>query len=106
MKSERALKDAAISVGDKYGLQHNWLNSDFKNTDSYSAKLYEHSKYYREFANVLKVRIVEPEYLLATKLRSARPYKHDLSDIIGIIVEEKNMNPKAFQYVMGTPILA
>lgn len=93
IRASSSLKDAALSIGDKYGLEHNWLNSDFKNTDSYSEKLYQHSKHFRTFANVLEVRIVEPEYLLATKLKSARPYKHDFSDIIGIITEEKEINP-------------
>ena len=93
IRASSSLKDAALSIGDKYGLQHNWLNSDFKNTDSYSEKLYQHSKHFHTFANVLEIRIVEPEYLLATKLKSARPYKHDLSDIVGIITEEKEVNP-------------
>lgn len=92
IRASGALKDAAASIGDKYGLEHNWLNPDFKNTDSYSEKLCQHSRHFRTFANVLDVRIAEPEYLLATKLRSARPYKHDLSDIIGIITEEKEIN--------------
>ena len=45
------------------------------------------------FSNILTVRIVEPEYLLATKLKAARGYKHDLSDIVGIISEERLNNP-------------
>lgn len=90
IRASSSLKDAAIIVGEKYDLEHNWLNSDFKNTDSYSEKLYEHSQHYRTFANILHIRTVKPEYLTATKLRSARPYKHDLSDIVGIITEERS----------------
>lgn len=44
IRASSSLRDAALSVGNKYDLQHNWLNSDFKNTDSYSEKLYQHSK--------------------------------------------------------------
>lgn len=93
IRASSSLKDAAIAIGDKYNLEHNWLNSDFKNTSSYSEKLYQHSKHYRVFSNVLYIRTAEPEYLVATKLRSARPYKNDLSDIVGIITEEKAINP-------------
>lgn len=94
IRASSSLKDAALTVGEKYGLEHNWLNSDFKDTGSYSEKLYQHSQHYRTFANVLHVRTVKPEYLAATKLRSARPYKHDLSDIVGIITEERAKDPK------------
>lgn len=93
IRASSTLKDAAVTVGDKYGLPYKWLNSDFQNTSSYSEKLYEHSHHYRTFSNVLAVRIVESEYLLATKLKSARPYKHDFSDIVGIITEERAANP-------------
>lgn len=93
IRASSAMKDAANAVRDKYNLEHHWLNSDFQNTDSYSKKLYEHSHHYRTFSNVLNIRIVNPEYLLATKLKSARPYKHDLSDIVGIITEERATNP-------------
>jgi len=34
-----AMKEAAGKVGDKYNLPHEWLNSDFMRTDSYSPKL-------------------------------------------------------------------
>lgn len=84
-----ALNDAARIVGDKYGLDFEWLNSDFENTGSFSTGIRQHSCHYRTFANVLDVRIVEPEYLLAMKVRSGREYKTDLSDIVGIVMEER-----------------
>ena len=95
IRAASAMDDAACMVRDKYQLEYEWLNNHFMSTDSYSHKLYEHSDYYRTFANVLTVRTVKPEYLVATKLRAARPYKHDLSDIVGIITEEKERD-KAF----------
>ena len=109
IQASGAIKDAALIVRDKYNLAPNWLNSDFRKTDSYSAKLREHSQYYRTFSNVLKIRTVNPEYLVAMKLRSARLYKHDFSDIAGIIMEEKTKNPafskdsiiKAYQDMYG-----
>ena len=66
-------------------MEYKWLNSDFTRTCSYSEKLSEYSKYYKTFANVLEVRIIESEYLVAMKMVSAREYKNDLSDIVGII---------------------
>lgn len=88
------VKEAANKVGDKYGLPNSWLNSDFTRTSSYSPKLREVSKYYRTFSNVLQVRTVSAEYLVAMKLCSYRPYKNDGSDIVGIFNEQEKIgNP-------------
>ena len=84
-----AMKDAINMVGDKYGLPNGWLNADFKNTASFSKKLLQYSDYYRTFSNVLQVRTVNAEYLVAMKLISGRTYKHDLSDVIGILAEHQ-----------------
>lgn len=83
------MKDAIQRVGDKYDLPKDWLNADFKKTESYSPKLSEFSVYYRTWSNVLTVRTVSAEYLIAMKLRSGRQYKSDLSDVIGILYEHE-----------------
>jgi len=89
-----SMKEAVNHVGDKYNLPNGWLNADFMKTDSYSSKLDQYSVYYREFSNVLTVRTVSAEYLIAMKLCSGRKYKKDLSDIIGILAEhEKRGEP-------------
>ena len=89
-----AMKDAINRVGDKMGLPNGWLNADFKKTTSFSDKLQEVSVYYKTFANVLTIRTIAAEYLIAMKLMSGRQYKHDLSDIAGILWEhQKNGNP-------------
>jgi len=80
-----AMKEAVNYVGDHFGLRHNWLNMDFQRTSSYSDKLSQVSVYYRTFSNVLTVRTVTAEYLIAMKLKSGREYKFDLSDIVGIL---------------------
>ena len=90
-----AMKDAINYVGDKFGLPNGWLNADFMKTASYSSKLDQHSVYYKTYSNVLTVRTVAAEYLIAMKLRSGRKYKNDLSDIIGIMAEHEKQ---------GTPI--
>lgn len=87
-----SMKDIINRVGDENGLANGWLNDDFKNTSSYSHKLVECSRFYKRFCNCLNVRIVSDEYLLAMKVRSARIYKHDLSDMIGIIKEHQEMS--------------
>ena len=43
--------------------------------------------YYKTYSNVLTVRTVAAEYLIAMKLRSGRQYKSDLSDVLGILAE-------------------
>ena len=89
-----AMKDAINRVGDKLGLPHGWLNMDFDKTKSYSRKLVDFSIYYKTFSNVLTVRTITAEYLIAMKLMSGRQYKNDLSDVVGILWEhEKNGSP-------------
>ena len=51
--------------------------------------LHEVSVYYRTFSNVLTIRTITAEYLLAMKLMSGRRYKNDLSDIVGILWEHQ-----------------
>ena len=89
-----AMKDAINRVGDKMGLPSGWLNADFQKTTSFSTKLPEVSVYYKTFSNILTIRTVAAEYLIAMKLMSGRQYKYDLSDITGILWEhQKNGNP-------------
>lgn len=87
-----SMKDAINRVGDKYDLPNGWLNTDFMRTGSYSPKLVEFSVHYRTYSNVLEIRTIASEYLIAMKLRSERKYKNDLSDIIGILAEHEKMN--------------
>lgn len=85
IQAASAMKDVINRVGDRYNLPNGWLNQDFKNTDSYSPKLLQFSEYYKVYANVLTVRTIAAEYLVAMKLRSGRQYKSDLSDVLGIL---------------------
>lgn len=95
-----AMKGAVNAVGDRLGLPNGWLNADFKNTSSYSPKLSQYSKYYRTYSNVLNIRTISAEYLVAMKLMSGRRYKKDLSDIIGILSEQERMGePLSYQQV-------
>jgi len=91
MRSASGMKDAINRVGDRYGLPNGWLNSDFQSTSSYSPKLIQYSTYYKTFSNVLTVRTISAEYLIAMKLRSGRQYKNDLSDVLGILGEHEKI---------------
>ena len=94
IRASSAMKDAINRVGDRYGLPNGWLNGDFVQTSSYSPKLDEHSEYYKTFSNIVTVRTIRAEYLIAMKLCAGRQYKNDLSDILGILAEhEKNNVP-------------
>jgi hypothetical protein len=98
--SSSALKEAIIIVCDKYGLPNGWLNDDFKKTTSYSPKLYQYCVPYKTFSQVLNIRMVTSEYLIAMKLRAGREYKNDLSDIVGILSEhQKKGNPISYEQV-------
>ncbi|MBE7067191.1 MAG: hypothetical protein E7385_06535 [Ruminococcaceae bacterium] len=95
-----AMKDAINYVTDSLGLPNGWLNEDFKNTKSYTPRLVNHSKYYRTFSNVLTVRTITGEYLIAMKLMAYRQYKHDVSDIVGILREQRNSGePMTFEQI-------
>lgn len=83
------MKESIRAVADRFGLQDGWLNDDFKKTASYTYKIREHSVYYRTFSNVLEVRTIRAEYLVAMKLVSGRQYKKDLSDVAGIVYAQK-----------------
>ena len=92
IKSSGAMKEAINTVGDRLGLPVGWLNTDFVNTNSYTPKLVEYSKYYKTFSNILQIRTVSAEYLIAMKLMAGRQYKNDLSDIVGILIEQEERN--------------
>ena len=82
-----SMKDAIIHVGDRFSLPPGWLNSDFTRTNSYTDRIVRFSRFYKSFYQVLSVRILTGEYLIAMKLRSFRHYKNDISDIVGILAE-------------------
>lgn len=86
------MRDAINHVRDQYDLPDGWLNSDFTNTDSYTPKLLEYSKYYRTYSNTVSIRTISAEYLIAMKLRSGRLYKNDLSDVLGILADHEKRN--------------
>lgn len=95
-----SMKDAINYVTDTMGLPNGWLNEDFKNTKSYTPRLVNYSKYYRTFSNVVTVRTITGEYLVAMKLMAYRQYKHDISDIVGILRDQqKNGDPLNFERI-------
>jgi len=93
------MKESINAVEEKFGLKRGWLNNDFTKTSSYTNKIYEVSDYYKTFSNVLQIRTVKAEYLVAMKLVSGRMYKNDMSDIIGIFREQKE-NGRPLNYEM------
>jgi len=90
IQASSSMKDAINRVGDRMGLPKGWLNTDFMKTTSYTPKLIQHSRYYKTFSNVLRIRTVSAEYLVAMKLMAGRQYKNDLSDVVGILLEQQN----------------
>ena len=100
IQASSTMKEAINHVGDALGLPNGWLNSDFTQTKSYSPKLIEYSVYYETFSNVVTVRTVSGEYLIAMKLMSGRQYKNDISDIVGILREQREKGkPISFEQI-------
>ena len=89
IQAASVMKDVINRVGDRYDLPNGWLNQDFVRTESYSPSLSRFSEYYKTYSNVLTIRTVAAEYLIAMKLRSGRQYKSDLSDVLGILAEHE-----------------
>lgn len=92
IQASSSMKDAINNVGDRMGLPTGWLNTDFMKTASYTPKLIQYSKYYKTFSNVLRIRTISAEYLIVMKLMAGRQYKNDLSDVIGILIEQKKID--------------
>lgn len=90
IQASSSMKDAINHVGDRMGLPDGWLNTDFMKTTSYTPKLIQYSRYYKTFSNVLRIRTISAEYLVVMKLMAGRQYKNDLSDVAGILLEQKN----------------
>ena len=44
---------------DKYNLPNGWINSDFKQTKSYSPELIAHSRFYKKYNQVLTIRTID-----------------------------------------------
>ena len=100
MDAASSIRDAITVVGDRFNLPHGWINDDFMKTDSYTPRIVQYSRYYRTYSNIMTIRTVTGEYLVAMKLRSGRQYKFDLSDIIGILWEqEKNRDPLSLERI-------
>lgn len=102
IQAASVMKDVINRVGDRYDLPNGWLNQDFVWTESYSPSLSRFSEYYKTYSNVLTIRTVAAEYLIAMKLRSGRQYKRDLSDVLGILAEhEKRGNPITLERIQN-----
>ena len=89
IRASSSIKDVIKHISKEKQLPDNWINDDFRKTNSYSDKLVLHSKFYKRFCDCLDVRTVSGEYLLAMKLRSFRNYKNDISDIVDILKKQK-----------------
>jgi len=89
MNVQEGLEKEIAEVAKEYGMPNQWLNSDFIKTRSYSTKLVQYSCYYKTFRNILDVRTIQGEYLIAMKIVSGRDYKNDLSDICGVLLESR-----------------
>ena len=91
--NDALMNEIVNKVGEKYDLPNGWINTDFIRTNSYTPKLVQYSSFYKSYSNgTLVVRTIKDEYLVAMKMVAARKYKHDYSDIFGIIKENKNIS--------------
>ena len=91
--NDALMNEIVNEVTNKYQLPNDWINTDFIKTSSYTPKLVQYSTFYKSFSNnTLIVRTIKDEYLIAMKMVAARKYKHDYSDIYGILNENPSLN--------------
>lgn len=97
------LKSIIHIIAQRYNLPDDWMNTDFKNTLSYSEKLREVSTHKYSFNHgTLEFRTVNDEYLIAMKLVAAREYRNDVSDVIGILLySAENGNRISYEQIIG-----
>ena len=89
LQAASSIKDVIAQFADDNNLPIGWMNTDFVKTASYSHVLTEVSRHYCWLNNnTLEIRTVSGVYLIAMKMIAHRDYRNDISDAIGIMIEE------------------
>lgn len=89
LRAASGIKDVIKRFADDNNLSRDWMNTDFVKTASYSHVLAEVSRHYCWLNNkTLEIRTVSGIYLIAMKMIAHRDYRNDISDAIGILIEE------------------
>ena len=89
LRAASGIKDVITRFADENNLPRDWMNTDFVKTASYSDALIEVSRHYCWLNNqTLEIRTVSGIYLIAMKMIAHRDYRNDISDAIGILIEE------------------
>jgi dGTP triphosphohydrolase len=86
------VKEAIEKTAEKYKIDKKWLNNELRLSASYKDILNDVSIFNKKISDVLEIRTVTSEYLIAMKLLAAREHKHDLSDVAGILRESYENN--------------
>lgn len=89
------MKDCIHEVGDRLGLGHDWCNSDFRKTKSYTDAVMGSSHVYKAYDRLI-VRMANDDLLLAMKLVAFREHKRtDMDDCTAIITKLRDRGIKA-----------
>ena len=96
-ETDEMINNAIMLTAKEMNIASDWLNSDFINTPSFTPKIKGVSALYKTFNEVVNVYYIEPLYLVAMKLKSARPTGGDLDDVIKMIYELR-YNSKCVSY--------
>jgi hypothetical protein len=88
-QTSSGIKNVISRFADENDLPRDWMNTDFIKTASYSVVLREVSRHYCWLNNqTMEIRTVSGVYLIAMKMAAHRDYRNDISDAIGIMIEE------------------
>ncbi len=91
---QASLGSAVRETAHSLRLPEEWMNLDFPTSHPYSPEMLRYAVHHHIYSNVLIVKTLRAEYLIAANLRSARKYQSDFPDIIGIMAaHEQAGNP-------------
>jgi len=96
------VEQAIEKTANKHKLFKDWLNNEFRKTTSYSDKINDVSIFYKKISDIVEVRTVSPEYLIAMKLMAFRDmdildHKTLLNKVINIIDDRLEKYDNIFQ---------
>jgi hypothetical protein len=80
-------KKAAKRSAEKLNIPADWLNTEAESSPAYSSRLWDVAKKYKTYLNVLSVKVVTGEHLVAMKLRGATLFNANLQEVAGILWE-------------------
>lgn len=86
-ENSEELKLIIAEISKELEIPSDWINNEFVKTPSYSPKIMETAKLRSNYQDMIYVYTLDPEYIIAMKLKSSRPTGGDMRDITYMVYE-------------------